>query len=247
MIKVLKKAFDILELIAQEPERPKGLGEIAQPLGFNQATCAHILKTLVDCNYVEQIAPRKGYVLGPMAYFLVRQGPYRKDLIGIAEPVMTGLAPKIQETVLIATIHNGKRFVLSKVDGTQELKISSDVIFADEAYSSATGRLLLAYLSPENFQGYVIKNSLPGKFWTAVNTRKKLDIEMERIRTEEMAISTDRPQVVGIACPIKSSEGVVAALGVYLPKYRFSGSHKKKVLSGLKIASQRISSILLDS
>jgi DNA-binding IclR family transcriptional regulator len=247
MINVLKKAFDVLELIAQEPERPKGLGEIAKPLGLNQATCARILKTLVACDYVDQIAPRKGYVLGPKVYILARKGSYRRDLVRAAESEMAELAKEVQEAVIIATIKEGKRFVLCQVDGSQGLKISNDIVFSDNAYQTATGRLLLAHLSSREFQTFIIRNGLPGDFWPEADTKEKLDTALSQIRKEGMAVVTNGPDVVGVAFPIERDATVVASLGLYLPVLHFSGSHKKKVLSGLKTAAQRISSILLDS
>ena len=95
MIGSLHKAFRVLELLADDQEQARPLGVIAARLGLNKATCAHVLKTLSELGYVEQLGPRQGYRLGPMAYALTRGRPYRRDLVAAAEPLMTELARQV--------------------------------------------------------------------------------------------------------------------------------------------------------
>ena len=50
-----------------------------------------------------------------------------------------------------------------------------------------------------------------------------------------------RNEVVAVACPIWEDGCLVAALGLYLPKFRFKGDHRKAVLGGLQRAAEDIS------
>ena len=52
MIQVINRALNILEILAQEPDKEFGLSEIATAVELNAGTCANILKTLVYRNYV---------------------------------------------------------------------------------------------------------------------------------------------------------------------------------------------------
>ena len=61
MIQVINRAFDILEYIAKDPDKPKALGEIASDLDLNAGTCANIIKTMVARKYLEKIDKQKGY------------------------------------------------------------------------------------------------------------------------------------------------------------------------------------------
>ena len=72
MIQVINRALNILEILAQEPDKEFGLSEIATAVELNAGTCANILKTLVYRNYVEQSGIKKGYKLGYMVYQLTR-------------------------------------------------------------------------------------------------------------------------------------------------------------------------------
>ena len=55
MIKVIGKAFDVLEMLSGDPARPRGLGEIARQLRFHPATCANIMQALVSCSLFPSI------------------------------------------------------------------------------------------------------------------------------------------------------------------------------------------------
>ena len=66
MIQVIHRALNIMEYIALDPERPKGLGDIAERMDLNAATCANIIKTLVTRKYLVKLEKQKGYLLGPM-------------------------------------------------------------------------------------------------------------------------------------------------------------------------------------
>jgi DNA-binding IclR family transcriptional regulator len=67
MIQVIHRAFDVLELLASQPERVFSLGEIAEAAELNRGTCSNILKTLAARSYVTRLSGRGGYRLGSMA------------------------------------------------------------------------------------------------------------------------------------------------------------------------------------
>ena len=240
MIQVLHKAFDILESLAADADRPRGLGQIAGELGLNQATCANILKTLVRRGYAEQVAPKKGYLLGPMSYSLAGSRPYRRDLLKAAEPLMAELAKEVRETVLLVALHQGKRFILCEARGDQDLQVRSDIISSDDVYETATGRLLLAHLSPEKLRTFVTMRGLPGAVWPEARRRTGLTRALEGIREHGKVVDVSKAQVAAAAFPIRDGETIVAALGLYLPRFRFKGAHRKRVLAGLEDTATRI-------
>ena len=241
MIQVLHKAFDILELLAAAADRPKGLRQIADALGLHQATCANILKTMIHRGYVEQVAPKKGYLLGPMAYYLAGSRPYRRDLLKAAEPAMAELAKDVHETVVLITLYQCKRFMLCEARGDQDLQVRSDIISSDEVYETATGRLLLAYLPPEQLKAFVTMRGLPTDAWPEAQSQTGFEVALEDIRKAGKVVNVCKPQVAAAAFPIRDGEAVTAALGLYLPRFRFKGSHRKRVLASLEKSATEIS------
>lgn len=235
MIKVLHKAFDIFEFLAETPDQPRSLTEIAGRLGQHPATCANILKTMVSRNYIEQVAPKKGYLLGPALFQLSRQAPYRKDLTAVAEPLMSDLAKTVNETVLLVTLCLGRRFILSQINGQQQIQIGHQVLIHNSIYETATGRLLLAYLPEHELHKIVADHGLPGKLWPQSGTLATLKKLLEVIQKKGWVCHAPNSEIVGIAFPVCDRGGhVAAALGLFLPAFRFKGPHRKSVISGLR-------------
>lgn len=241
MIKVIGKAFDVLEMLSGDPARPRGLGEIARQLRFHPATCANIMQALVQRNYVEQIAPKKGYLMGPAAYRLVSRGVYRQDLVAAARPHLAALAQAVNETVLLAVLRNGQRFILCQIDGTQAVQISNELLFQDRTYATATGRLLLAGLDQSGLDNVVARHGLPGAEWPGVRSAKDLKQSLAAIAQQGWACAPLSGDAVGIAFPVRQPDGkTAAAAGIFLPAYRFKGAHKRKIIGGLKEAALAI-------
>ena len=66
MIKVLHKAFDLIESMSADKSRAFSLTELANIINEKPTTCANIVKTLCERGYLSKAEP-KGYVLGPVA------------------------------------------------------------------------------------------------------------------------------------------------------------------------------------
>ena len=248
MIQVLNRAFDILDYLSSEPEEAKGLGQIASDLGLHPATCANILKTMLRRGFVDQDAPKGGYRLGPSAYRLACNGPYRKDLVAAAEAPMISLAKELQETVLIAVLRQYERVILFQVEGNQNLQVRSDIVSRTEVYRTVTGRLLLAYLPDERLESFIIARGLPGRgVWAGVKTKAQLIAALRKIRKDGKVIDTSQPEIAAAAYPIWQNDTVVAALGLFLPKFRFKGEHRREVLAGLEATANEITRRLSES
>jgi len=245
VIKVLQKVFNILEFLAETPERPRGLTEIAVRLGQHPATCANILKTMVSRHYVEQIAPKKGYLLGPALFQISRQAPYRKDLIAAADPLMAELAKTVNETVLLVTLRLSRRFILSQINGQQQIQVGPQALVQDNIYATATGRLLLAYLPEPELAKLVREHGLPGSQWPEAGNPAAFKKALADIRKTGRVCHVPNDEVVGLAFAIRNHRHeIIAALGLFLPRFRFKGTHRQKVLSGLRQTATAISRIL---
>ncbi len=246
MIRVLHKAFDMLELLAAEPAHRKKLNEIAPHLHINASTCANILKTMVSRNYVDQVTPRTGYALGPMVYQLARQGAYRGDLTGAAEPLMAALARKVNETVLLVTLRAGRRFIVAQIDGRQTIQVDRNLFFQDTTYQTATGRMILAHLNERELNSFIAKEGLPGARWPEASSAASLKRELKTIRQKGFTCYRNTEDVMGVAYPIFEKDKVIAALGLFLPAFRYKSAHKAAILKEMAATSAAISACLSD-
>lgn len=239
MVLVIIKALDILEYIAQDPERAYTLTEISERLDLNQATCANILKTLVSKNYVEHLGRKKGYRLGPMAFNLTNSLGYNQNLVMAAKPEMEALTDQLNEGSLLGIIRNQKRLVLHMVNSDQDLQVRSKT--ERDVYETASGRLLLAYMTGKEIGGFINVKGLPASgVWKEVETREDLMRALQKIQREEIVITHSAKHIIGVAVPVKKNGKAIAALSVFLPEIRFPAPRKKEIVAALRLAAERI-------
>ncbi len=239
MIQSINRALDILEFLAKQPETAKTLSEIAEAANLNPATASNIIKTMAERNYVDQAGPRKGYVPGIMCNMLANEESFHRKLVKKAAPFMESLARETGETVLMAVFKKNKRFILHQVEGGEALQVRSGLITDAKVFETATGKILLSNLAEQELKNFIThsKAKKPGP--------KQLLKSLRKVREEGFAIhKTHNGQVAGIGFPVTESGRTIAALGLYLPAFRFIGKRRNNIILRLKTAAGSISNAL---
>ena len=238
MIKVLKKAFSIFEMVMENHGNPLFLGDIAKKLGITQPTCSRIIHDLIAMGYIEQLGLKKGFIPGPKAYML-SDNVYKNPIKEIAAPIVHECAEKIHESVLLATLSNCKRYVLCHHNGNPELQVRIDQPFYEDLYTTATGRLLLGFAPEQDVRTYVDKHGFPGAAWNDINSFDELFKVLAKIQKEKFVLSLGR-QLAIMAYPVYQKNKVVAVLGSSVPLTNFSGSNREFILSELSTTANLI-------
>ena len=241
MLLTVKKALDLLTVLSERPEEPQSSGILAKKVNMHPSTCSVMLKSLLKYRLIDQHGKRQGYTLGPMVYFLTRNGPYQKHIVLAADPVMRRLVNEFQETVLLAGLNRKGRIILAVVEGNQEIRIAKDGLFLDDIYSTATGRLLLAYLPPEECRDWIVNLGWPGASWPEADSEQAMDKALSDICVQGHAVHRPSPQLIQLAFPIRQDDKVVAALGMPLPAFRFVGKRQEAIMQSMKKAAGDIS------
>ncbi|GAA4302421.1 IclR family transcriptional regulator [Compostibacter hankyongensis] len=240
MIQAVVRALDILEFVAQHDKKPVRLSKIAAQIGTSQSTCANLVKTLIQKKYLEQIDRNTGYILGDQAYQLAGNLSYDQHLIQASKPIMEELTRQLNETCLLGIIRNNRRHVLYSVYSDQELqvRIRTDL----DLYSTATGRLLMAFLPEKELASLVTAVGLPAsQVWQGIKTKNELYRALQKIRDEKMSHTLSKKHVVGVAVPIYLHKQVIASLSIFLPESRFIASHQEKISRLIRQAARKIS------
>jgi DNA-binding IclR family transcriptional regulator len=243
MIQVINRAFDILEFIAADADKPRPLGEIASALGLNAGTTANIIKTLVARNYLEKIDKQKGYCLGPMAYRLSGNEGYQKALINAAKPEMEAITRKMNENTLLCVLKGDMRIVILRVQSDNELQANTAI--EKKASDTASGRLLIAMQEDTELEKYIAKYGVPEKEeWDGVTDKKSFLKQVNRIRTQGYAAQITKNQIIGLALPVMKAGRIIAALSIYMPVLRYNNSNKQEIIKLIRKASEKISKTL---
>ncbi len=244
MVRVVLKTFDILEMVAKRSDQGATLTEISKELEFNQATAANIITTMVSRGYLEHIGKKKGYKLGPAAFGLTNDVAYGQELVEAARDVMEKLTGKLNECCLLGILRHNKRYILHAVNSTQEIQVQ--VQSERNVYETASGRLLMAYLSEKEIDKFLQQNGLPVKsLWSEASTTGGLMKALANIRKEGISMTSVKDRHVrGFAVPIFMQEKVVAGISVFLPDYRCTLSREKEIIKSLKESAAVISARL---
>lgn len=239
MIQVINRAFDILEFLATEPERPRSLSEIAEKVNLNQGTCANIIKTMVSRKYIEKIENKKGYCLGSMAFGLTGNEGYKKDLTEAAKEELEKLTKKLNENSLLAVLENDLRRVIVRVMSSHPVQAST--ASEKKAYNSSSGRALIGMLNEAELEKFIKQYGLPKKGeWEGVKDRRTLREQIEKIKEDGYATQITKENIFGLAVPVYKGEKVIASLSIYMPDFRYKKSDKMELISLLKRASENI-------
>jgi IclR family transcriptional regulator, KDG regulon repressor len=243
MVLVIVKALDILEWVARDSSRTYSLTEIAEGMQMNQATCVNILQTLVSKNYIEHLGRKKGYRLGPMAYNLTNNLSYSQNLVLAAKEPMEELTADLNETSILGIIRNQKRFIVHLVNSDQDLQVRSRT--ERNIYETASGRLLLAYLSARELDSLIQSIGLPTpEVWPEATTADALRSALSVIRGHELAVTQSVSHIIGLAVPVRKGGQVVASLSVFLPEVRYTEQRQQEIQTALQRTSQQITARL---
>lgn len=239
MIQVIVRAIDILEFVAQHGNEPVQLIKIAEHVGLNQPTCANIVRTLVDKNYLEQVGRKQGYLIGIAAYQLTGNTAYQQELIEAAKEPMLGLKKEINETSLLGMIKNNKRVVLHLEECDQVLQVKT--VMTAPVYYTSIGRLLMSFLPEKDLNNLIKSIGLPSKQeWPGGDTKEGLIQELQKIKAEEFVQLRSIIHTVGFAVPVYKNKIVVAALSIFVPESRYTEKDKDKLYKAIRVTADNI-------
>ena len=244
MIKVLDKAFGILEMIARKSPQPIALGNIAMQLQLNKATCSRIVSELVATGYLVRISRLEGYTVGPRAFALKQSISYKTAMLKVAEPVIKACAQEIGQSVLMAELCNGRRYILSHYSFNPRVNIELNQLDYDDVYDTATGITLLANMSPVHLDDFFNIYGLPEAWlWHSGSTAAEIKTFLESVRNEQRIIHADaKKKNFSIAAfPVFKNGECIAALGVSVPHIEFTGDYRLKVIKQVAEAANKIS------
>lgn len=240
MIQVIHRALNILELVAKDRDKEYGLSEIADRLGLNHGTCANIIKTLVVRNYIEQEGKKRGYKLGLQAYYLTDNFSNKKELLRVSIEPMKVLRAKLNESCILAIMKDNMRVTLHQELSTHELQ----AVTGNEdmnIFLTATGRMILANMTPIEQDLFIQKYGLPNDMWPEVKNEEDLVTELGRVKEKQVSVHFADTHIVGVGAPIFKNDKIVASLGVYLPEVRFNYKAQEQIFLEITKTARQIS------
>ncbi len=158
-LNTIGKAIAIFEAI-QTANHPLSIKEISDTIGLNKSSLHHHIKTLTSFGYLQQNPESRKYDIG---LNLVRAGQSYLQRLDVRERghlFLDRLSKKLNKTVHMLVLHEDKAVYVDKVDTYHQpgaLQCSSFVGLRTDAYSTASGKVLLSHLD-DKLLGVMLKN-----------------------------------------------------------------------------------------
>ena len=241
-VRAVERALQIMGCFDDEhPER--GISDIAQAVGLHKATAHRIVTTLVNYGYLERVADEQKYKLGLELPNLGYKVIHRMDLQREAHPFMKQLVEDWDETCDLSIFDQGRVFYIEVLRGTRALTISASVGQRLPVHSTASGKLFLAYLSPDQLDA-ILGGPLDSYTGNTITSPDELRKQLEVVRSQGYAVDYEEyePGVCAVAAPIFNRSGkVVAAIGGPSPISRMTPERISNIAEAFKEAAKAIS------
>ena len=242
-VQSVERAIAILKAFSLErPER--GVGELARELGLHKSTVSRLMRTLERGGLLAQNADTRRYRLGIDLIGLSRLVVSYLDVREVARPVLRRLAEVCQETVNLAVLDGGQVIDLDQfVPHKHAIKISGWGRWRMPLHCTAAGKVLLAYLPPDELQ-----RTLPAHLERLTpHTVTDIDAllqDLEQVRQQGYAFVREELEegLNAIAVPICDHTGQVpSSVNVAGPAYRVTPERFPELTGHLLQAAAQIS------
>jgi DNA-binding IclR family transcriptional regulator len=201
----LGRGLDVLEQVAAGPV---ALGVIASRLGLSRSTVHRLATSLLERRYLN-LAPRRGYSLGPK---LLELGSVARSQIGLvraARPVMELLAEATGDAVLLAVREGDDAVLADSVAGKRRLAPLLRIGERQSLVHSAAGCALLLDSTDDDLTG----------LWQRRDAREAADFlsRMALLRQSRIVVDAPEadPEIATMAAAVRGADGMIrGALGI---------------------------------
>lgn len=213
-VPALDKGLDALEALAVAAS-PQPLSELARSMGQTPSTVFRLLNRLERRQYVTRDPVSGHYSLSLKLLELSHSYPPVEHLTRIAGGFMRELADSSRESVHLSVLDHGHLVVLMDVASPLRVRFAHQVGSQFSPVATNSGRLLLAYLNPENLEDYLARD---GDYQQLSKVKRQaFHEELRKIRRNRYAVSfsEERAGMRDIAVLVGNpAVGATAALAI---------------------------------
>jgi IclR family transcriptional regulator, KDG regulon repressor len=230
----VQKSIDILEAI-DKSDKLLSVEEIASICNIPRSTAYRLIRTLEYRKFLEK-DERGKYYIGLRMVGFGQKLLNRNILIEIANAPMRKLRDISGETTHMAINDNGKVLYISKVESTNPVRMFSMIGARFPLYSTAMGKIMLAYMPKEKIDNWMSTAKLQKRTESTITNKKQLIDQLRSIRKNGYAIDNleNEEEIRCLGAPIFDNTGlVVAAMSISGPAYRFDLEQCMKLVKPL--------------
>jgi IclR family transcriptional regulator, KDG regulon repressor len=242
-VQSLARAFSILEEIARNRDGI-GLAELSKRVDLHNSTTFHLVKTLVSLGYVRQMKDSKRYRVGRPLFALAASALDEVEMVSLATPLLEDLSRETGESAHFSVRLEDAVVVLARTGGKGAFQLADRAGAVRPAHCTALGKVMLAALSPEQFEQFLQRAELKAFSERSITSSEVLRREVTEVRRSGLAIDDGEfdAEVRCAAVPVRDFSGqVIGALGISGPVWRLSIDALHKRARIVRTAADRLS------
>lgn len=188
-INSLEKGMKILESIIEHGELT--VTGAANILGINRASSHRFISTLRDLGYVRKNQHNNYEATFKVLEYGMKQADHF-EIRRVAKPLMRELAAAFEETVNLGILDRNRITYLDKVESRELLRMDTGVGTTCQAYVSALGKAILAFLPEAEQNAYLERMDLSEMFTpNTITSLDKLRKNLGRVRRRGYAVDNE--------------------------------------------------------
>lgn len=221
-IQVLERAFHVLELVAQDTERPHTVGELAEMSGLKVQTLSKIVRTMTVLGYLENTGRKSGYIIGEKLLRLAESYRDPDTLRRLVQPHLKFYAEQIGEYICFSVLRGYYKRIVCKIRAKEANPRFQYTFPAEEnAFESLSGICLVARSGRERQIKFYDRCGVPPA-WGEISKEEYLR-KMEALSREEFSLSREiRPGYIIICYPVICDAELIGELGSFMPEAAYS-------------------------
>jgi IclR family transcriptional regulator, KDG regulon repressor len=240
----LQRGLRMLQLMGQAG-RGLPASEIAKLSALPVSTVHRFLVNLEVGGFLAK-DDLNNYHLGVACVSLGQAAREQLDVRKVSFAHLEQLNRSTRETVHLTVRHKLTAVYIEKMESPEPLRIHSRIGASVPLYCTAVGKVMLAYLDPEEQERVVNELELRRFTENTVGSIQELQAQLARVRKDGFACDMEEhePHIRCIAAPIRDHTGAVnASLSVTGPAVRMSTNRLREIAplvreAGLKISQE---------
>lgn len=202
-----------------------GFAELSKRVGLHNSTTFHLVKTMVQLGYVNQLADSRKYRIGRRMFTLAAGAMDEIELVSVATPVLEKLTRGTGEYSHFAIRSGEQIVVVAKTAGTGIFQMVDRTGAVRPAHATALGKVLLAARSLSQLERYLETCELHKFTAKTIVEKDALLREIDEVRRKGLAFDDGEfdSEARCVAVPVRDFTGRVAgAIGMSGPMWRLS-------------------------
>jgi DNA-binding IclR family transcriptional regulator len=234
-VQSIERAFAVLGALA---DGPIGVTEVAERVALPKSTAARLLGSLVREGAVEQVLGDTRYRIGPRMAALAASAVPGASIVSIARPYLEALAAGVGEAVGLSVADGRDVRYVDQVSVAHEVQVRDWTGTRAPMHAVSAGLVFLAHLPGPTLDAFLVR-PLEALTSHTVADPNAIRARLATVRREGYAWVRDEfaEGISSVAAPVAdSSGGVIAAVHVHGPSYRFPPAGSERDL-GRQVAT----------